>query len=126
LVLFRVARDVLVAVVRNVEIELAERRSSWILAIVSAGVVAPDKSMIILVAGNIRSVSNVRIFSISWSAFVTMHRDVASHHASLDLSMAPSVKNLWNLLVDINPSHKPFRKTNKPATTSLACWLRLR
>ncbi len=88
------ARDVLVAAVRNVEIELADKRSSWILAIILAGVIAPDKSMIILVAGNMRLVSNIRMYSISWSTFVTTHKDVASHHASHNLSMAPSVKNL--------------------------------
>jgi len=93
-VLFCVALDIFVTVVWKVEIKLADNRSSCILAIVLAGVVALDKSIIIFVARNIISVLKVNIFSISWSAAVMTHSDAASHHASLDLSMAPSIKNL--------------------------------
>jgi len=64
-VLLHIAHDVLVVAILKVEIELADKRSSWILAIVSAGVVALKRLMIIFDAGNIRSVSNERMLSIS-------------------------------------------------------------
>jgi len=48
-----------------------------------------------------------------------------SHQVSLAHSIAPSVKNLWNLAVLIVPSHNPVRKMSSPATNSLACWLQL-
>ncbi len=124
-VLLCMALEVLVAAIQKVEIELADNKSSWILAIVSAGVVAPDKSIIIFVAGNIKSVSKDSILSISWSAFVTTHKVLSSHQASHEHSIAPSLKNLWNFLVGMMPSHKPLRNTKRPATTSRACWLRL-
>ena len=95
--LFLVALKFLDAVVRKVEIDPVESKSSCSFAIVSAGVVAPDISISILVSGKIRSVSNVRIFAISWSALVITLSVVLSHQASLDLSIAPSVKNLLNL-----------------------------
>jgi len=90
---------------------------------VSAGVVAPDMSISTFVSGKIKSVSKVRIFAISWSAFATMLRVLASHQASLDHSIAPSVKILWNFIVLIISHHNPVRNTSRPATTSLACWL---
>ncbi len=44
LLLFSVVCVATVAAVQNVKIELVKRRPSWIFAIVSAGVVAPDMS----------------------------------------------------------------------------------
>ena len=111
----------IVVAVWNVEIELVERRSSWIFAIISAGVVALDMSNSTLVSRKIRSMSKVRIFAISWLAFVTMQRVVASHQASFECSIMPSVKNLWNLSVLIVSHHRPVRKTSRPPTTLHAC-----
>jgi len=127
--LFCIALDCLVASVADdwkVEMEPVDNRLSWIFVIVSAGVVAPDMSSSSLVLGKIRSVLYARMLVISWSAFITtMHSVSVSHQASHAHSIAPSVKNLWNLAVLIVPSHSPIRKTRSPAMTSHACWLQL-
>jgi len=115
--------DALVAVILKVEIDLVDSRSSCIFAIVLAGVVVPDMSISTLVSGKMRSMSNVSIFAISWSALVTMLRVLASHQASFECSIAPSVKNLLSFVTLITPPHRPVKKTRSPATTSHACWL---
>jgi len=81
-----------VAVDRKVEMEPVKSKSSWILVIVEAGVDNPKISSSTLVSGKMRSVSYVKMFVISWSAFVATHRASVSHHASFALSIAPSVK----------------------------------
>jgi len=106
----------------NVEINPVDNKLSWILAIIDAGVMDPDISNSSLVSGNIKSVLYVSMFVISRSAFIATHKDFVSHHASWVRSIAPSVKNLWNFVVLIVPSQSPVKNTNKPATTSLACW----
>jgi len=88
-VLLHIVQDAFVAKVIKVEMELAERRLSYILAMVSAGVVALERSMIILFVGDIRLISKARMFSIAWSVFVAMHNAVASHQASHQHSMVP-------------------------------------
>jgi len=125
-VLFLIVQDILVAIVQKVEIDPIDRRSSCIFTIVSASIVAPDMSISTQVLGKIRSVSDIKMFAISWSAFVMTLNVVESHQASLDHSIMPSLKNLLNLRVLIVPCHNPLRNTNNPTATSHACWLQLR
>ncbi len=96
IMLFHIALDCLVAAIANdwkVEMEPVDNRSSWIFAIVLAGVVALDMSSSSLVLRKIRSVLYARMLDISWSAFVTMHSTSMSHQASCVHLIAPSVKN---------------------------------
>jgi len=76
IVLHLIAHVLVVADIANewkVEIDMVNNKSSWIIAIMDAGVEAPNISNSTLVSGKIRSVLYINKLVISWSAFIATH-----------------------------------------------------
>ncbi len=115
--------DLLVAMVRKVDTEPVDRRPvptcdapAWVTCTTSTTIGVSLKT---------KSLSTVARRSSSQSAFVITQHSVESHQASCNLSKAEEEKNLLNFLLSIRPCQIPFKKTRRPATISLACWLQL-